>query len=97
MLRSLALLLAILLFARAATAGDPPAKGRHLLYVGNYGDTVKEPRYFVIDPTGDFVLVGNQNGQSITVFRLNQKTGELTRVGDPTPCPTPVCLRFRVK
>ena len=26
----------------------------------------------VLDPTGDFVLVGNQDGNSITVFRFNQ-------------------------
>jgi 6-phosphogluconolactonase len=63
----------------------------------NYGETVNEPRNFVLDPTGNFVLVGNQNGHSITVFRLNRQTGEMTRVGEPTPCPSPVCLRFRTK
>ena len=73
------------------------AEKAKLTHVGNYGDTVKEPRNFVLDPTGNFILVGNQKGQSITVFRLNQTTGEMIRVGEPTPCPTPVCLRFRVK
>jgi 6-phosphogluconolactonase len=68
-----------------------------LTYFGNYGDTVKVPRGFVLDPTGNFVLVGNQDGNSITVFRFNQVSGEMTRVGDPMPCPSPVCLRFRVK
>ncbi len=33
------------------------------------------PRNFVIDPTGKFLLVGNQKSDSITVFRLNKKTG----------------------
>jgi 6-phosphogluconolactonase len=69
------------------------AKGK-LTHVNNYGDTVKVPRNFVIDPTGNFVLVGNQDGGNITVFRLNQQTGELTRAGEPTACPSPVCLRF---
>lgn len=70
------------------------AKLRH---VGNFGDTVKEPRNFVLDPSGNFVLVGNQRGDSITVFRFDATTGSMTRVGDPTPCPAPVCLRFRAK
>jgi len=47
-----------------------------------------------VHPNGRFVLVGNQGRGTITVFRMDPQGGELTSVGDPTPCPSPVCLRF---
>lgn len=70
------------------------AAARRLTPVGNFTDTIDKPRNFVIDPSGRFVLVGNQNRGTITVFRIDPQTGEMTRAGDPTPCPAPVCLRF---
>ncbi len=33
------------------------------------------PRNFTLDPSGKFLLVGNQKSDSISVFRLNRKTG----------------------
>ena len=37
----------------------------------------KEPRHFTFDPTGKWVLVGNQKERSISVFAFDPKTGEL--------------------
>ena len=37
----------------------------------------KEPRHFTFDPTGQWVLVGNQKERSIAVFAYDQKSGEL--------------------
>lgn len=67
---------------------------KKLALKSNATETVKTPRNFTIDPSGEFVIVANQKGNSLTVFRMNQETGELTRVGEPTPCPNPVCVRF---
>jgi 6-phosphogluconolactonase len=33
------------------------------------------PRNFVIDPSGRFLLSGNQKSENITVFRINRRTG----------------------
>ena len=38
----------------------------------------KEPRHFVFDPTGKWVLVGNQKERSISVFAFDANTGDLT-------------------
>ena len=38
----------------------------------------KEPRHFTFDPTGRWVLVGNQKERSISVFSFDPKTGDLT-------------------
>ena len=38
----------------------------------------KEPRHFTFDPTGQWVLVGNQKERSISVFAFDSKTGKLT-------------------
>ncbi len=38
----------------------------------------KEPRHFAFDPTGQWVLVGNQKERSISVFAYEAKTGDLT-------------------
>ncbi len=55
----------------------------------------KTPRHFTLDPTGGYVLVGNQDSNEIVVFRAHSKTGQLTPVGRPvTGAPSPVCLLF---
>lgn len=52
------------------------------------------PRNFIIDPTGKFLLVGNQKSDSITVFRLNKKTGFPIEPGKDFLSPAPACLKF---
>ncbi|MFK7847009.1 MAG: lactonase family protein [Rhodothermales bacterium] len=54
----------------------------------------KTPRNFTLDPTGAFLLVANQNSNSVFVFRVNKETGLLTSTGQRTEVPTPVCLKF---
>lgn len=69
-------------------------------FLGCQSEGIKEPRNFVIDPTGAWLLVGNQNADSadsIAVFKIDQETGLLSPAGAPFPCPKPVCLRFAVK
>ncbi len=38
----------------------------------------REPRHFTFDPTGRWVLVGNQKERSIAVFAFNKQNGDLT-------------------
>ena len=54
----------------------------------------KTPRNFTIDPTGRWLLAGNQESSTIAVFAIDQSTGALTPVGDPVPAPTPVSILF---
>lgn len=69
-------------------------KTRELTAVGHQGMGVKTPRNFAIEPTGQFMLVANQSGGNVLVFRINQTTGELTPTGASVQVPTPVCVRF---
>ncbi|MGZ5255661.1 MAG: lactonase family protein [Flavitalea sp.] len=55
------------------------------------------PRNFVIDPTGNFLLVANQMTNTIVVFKRNKKTGMLTETGNVINVPSPVCLKFLKK
>lgn len=55
---------------------------------------IKTPRNFAIDPTGQFLLVGNQDADSIAVFRIDMTDGALTPIGAPFAVPMPVCIRF---
>jgi 6-phosphogluconolactonase len=52
------------------------------------------PRNFVIDPTGKFILVGNQKSNYISVLRINKKTGLPSVVLDSARVKMPACLKF---
>ncbi|WP_372384016.1 lactonase family protein [Vibrio sp. BS-M-Sm-2] len=53
----------------------------------------KVPRGMNIEPSGEYLLVGNQNSDNIAVFTINQQNGELS-LTSITPCPTPVDFAF---
>lgn len=55
------------------------------------------PRNFVIDPTGNFLLVANQQSNNIVVFKRNIKTGMLEKTGTEVQVNKPVCLKFLEK
>jgi 6-phosphogluconolactonase len=52
------------------------------------------PRAFVIDPSGNFVIAGNQKTNSITTFKINHATGKLTAVGEKVALGSPVSFVF---
>ena len=54
----------------------------------------KAPRNFGIHPGGKFIIVANQNSDTLRVFAIDQKTGELTDTGHSATCPKPVCVTF---
>jgi 6-phosphogluconolactonase (cycloisomerase 2 family) len=52
------------------------------------------PCNFNIDPTGNFLYVCNQRSDTITTFRINRETGNLTFTGQYTPVGTPAIIIF---
>jgi 6-phosphogluconolactonase len=54
------------------------------------------PRNFVIDPSGNYLLVANQDSNNITVFKRNVHSGILKLISNTFELDTPVCLKFIV-
>jgi 6-phosphogluconolactonase len=54
----------------------------------------KTPRNFLIDPTGNWLLVANQNGKNVVVFKRDAATGALTDTHKRLDLPAPVCLKM---
>jgi 6-phosphogluconolactonase len=52
------------------------------------------PRSFTLDPSGRWLLVANQDSNSITVLRVDAGTGRLTATPKSIQVPSPVCLLF---
>lgn len=77
----------IAIFAIDQATGQLTSKG----FVSTSG---KAPRNFVIDPTGKFLLVGNQDTGNIVIFKRDQQTGLLEKTADEINIPKPVCLKF---
>ena len=69
-------------------------EGGKLKLAGLAREGVKEPRNFIVDPTGKWLLVGSQNADSIVVFPIDRETGIPGPQGTITKVPTPVCLRL---
>jgi 6-phosphogluconolactonase len=66
---------------KLALIGHQPVKG-------------KTPRNFIIDPTGKFLLVANQDTGNVVTFKIDQETGKLEDTGIESSIPSPVCLKF---
>lgn len=69
-------------------------EGGKLKLAGFAKEGVKEPRNFIVDPTGKWLLVGSQNADTIVVFPIDRTTGLPGPQGTATKVPTPVCLRL---
>ena len=65
-----------------------------LTLIGHQPVKGKTPRNFIIDPTGKFLLVANQDTGNVVTFRINQETGKLEDTGIESTIPSPVCLKF---
>lgn len=52
------------------------------------------PRNFNFDPSGDFLLVGNQNSDQIVIFKRDKDLGLLTDTGVRIDVGKPVCLKW---
>ena len=56
--------------------------------------TVKYPRDFRMDPTGQYMLIGNMNSNSISLCRISQITGKLEYVSRVDNLELPACILF---
>ncbi|HVW96479.1 MAG TPA: lactonase family protein [Mucilaginibacter sp.] len=54
----------------------------------------KNPRDFAIEPNGNFLVVANQDSDSIFVYRINKETGKLSLMQGKIEVGNPVCLKF---
>jgi 6-phosphogluconolactonase len=65
-----------------------------LTFVERASTDGKTPRQFEIDPTGAWLLAGNQDSDTVVVYRIDTATGHLQRVGDAVPSDNPMCIKF---
>ncbi|MBL0133573.1 MAG: lactonase family protein [Chitinophagaceae bacterium] len=70
-----------------------PSSGM-LQFIKRYDTGGKIPRNFSIDPSGQFLLVANQQSDNIVVFKRNKDTGELTDTNIRIETGNPVCLKW---
>ena len=64
----------------------------HIGYQPTFG---KNPRNFLIDPTGKYLLVANQDSDNIVIFKRNADTGLLEKTGKEIKVPRPVYLTLK--
>jgi len=50
------------------------------------------PRNFAIDPKGRYLVVANQDSDTLVVMAIDPDTGLLTLAGPPTTVPSPACV-----
>jgi 6-phosphogluconolactonase len=70
-----------------------PQTGK-LTVVGHQSTLGQTPRNFNFDPSGNFLLVGNQNSDQIVIFKRDKSTGLLTDTGNRIDVGKPVCLKW---
>lgn len=63
--------------------------------IGHQNTFGDQPRSFVIDPSGQFLLVANQNSGIIVVFKRNAETGLLTKTKSDISVSLPASLKMR--
>jgi len=54
----------------------------------------KTPRHFTLDPTAQWLLCGNQDSATITIFRRDSTTGKLTGPAQTVPLDSPLYTLF---
>jgi 6-phosphogluconolactonase len=65
-----------------------------LVYTGRQSSLGTGARNFVIDPTGNFLLIGNNTSNLVCIFKINKKSGLLTPTGKTIEIGEPGCLKF---
>lgn len=66
----------------------------NLKRIGEQPTQGKTPRNFVIDKKGEFLMVGNQESDSIVMYKINPKTGKLTPLPNTIKVKSPACLKL---
>lgn len=65
-----------------------------LMITGHQSTMGNTPRNFNFDPSGNYLLVANQNSDEIVVFHRDHRTGKLTDSGNRIKVGSPVCLKW---
>jgi 6-phosphogluconolactonase len=61
---------------------------------GHVSSNGKLPRFFNIDPSGNFLIAANQGSGDLVTFAIDPSSGALTRVGSKVSVPAPVSFVF---
>ncbi len=64
-----------------------------LKYLTRY-PTGKEPRNFVIEPGGHYLLLAAQQSNTVQIYRIDKQTGILIEMNNPISIPTPTVLKL---
>lgn len=56
--------------------------------------SVSIPRDFNFDPSGKYMVIGNQDKNNLSVYTVNPKTGELTFLHESIAIKAPICIKF---
>jgi 6-phosphogluconolactonase len=81
----------IAVFAVDETSDAAACRLSALAHTGSGGAC---PRAFIVTDDGRFLLVANQDSDSVVTFAVDATSGLLTPTGDVLHVPTPVCLAF---
>jgi 6-phosphogluconolactonase len=65
-----------------------------LTWVQDAPAEVKVPRGMGIDPTGQWLIAGDQTGNKISVLKVDQMTGKISPTGQIVTVGAPVCVIF---
>jgi 6-phosphogluconolactonase len=65
-----------------------------LIFVQRTPSNGKNPRDFAIDPNGNFLLLANQDSDSVFVYHIDKSSGKIYRISTPLEIGNPVCLKF---
>lgn len=65
-----------------------------LTFVAHTATGGATPRHFSLDSSGHWMVVGNQDSNTLTVFSVNSTTGALTSVGSPVTVTGPAFAGF---
>jgi 6-phosphogluconolactonase len=69
-------------------------KNGTITLVGHQSTLGQTPRNFNFDPSGNFLLVANQNSDNIVIFKVDKKTGLLSDSGKRINAGNPVCIKW---
>jgi 6-phosphogluconolactonase len=66
----------------------------NLKFIESVPTNGQTPRNFAFDPTGRWLLVGNQDSKSVYTFRVDKKSGRLKQDGPPLEIDSPAMVDF---
>ncbi len=62
--------------------------------IGEVREGIATPRDFNFDPSGRFLVVGNQKSNDLTVYKVDPKTGKLSFLSKSITLKDPICFQF---